>query len=47
MKNYDKNEESLFLMYLDSNNLYGFPMTEKLPVGNFKQVKNVKLMKNL
>ena len=40
MKNYDKNEESPFLMYLDANNLYGCPITEKLPVGNFKWVKN-------
>ena len=39
-KNYDKNEESSFLMYLDANNLYGCPLTEKLPVGNFKWVKN-------
>ena len=40
MKNYDKNEESPFLMYLDANNLYGCPITEKLPVGNFKWVKS-------
>ena len=39
-KNYDKNEESSFLMYLDANNLYGCPLTEKLPAGNFKWVKN-------
>ena len=48
MKDYNKNGESLFLMYLDPNNLYGCPMTEKLPVGNFKWVKtHLKLMKNL
>ena len=48
MENYDKNEESSFLMYLDANNLYGYTMTEKLPVGNFKWVKtHLKLMKNL
>ena len=40
MKNYDKNKESSFLMYLDPNNLYGCPVTEKLPVGNFKWLKN-------
>ena len=27
MKNYDKNEESSFLMYLDTNNLYGCSLT--------------------
>ena len=30
MKNYDKNKESLFLKYLDANNVYGFPMCKKL-----------------
>ena len=40
MKNYDKNEKSSFLMYSEANNLYGCPMTEKLPVGNFKWIKN-------
>ena len=41
MKNCDKNEESLFLEYLDANNLYGYPMNEKLPVGGFGWVKNL------
>ena len=36
MDNYDKNKESSFLQYLDANNLYGCPMTEKLPAGDFK-----------
>ena len=40
MKNYNKNEDSSFLEYQDANNLYGYPMTEKLPVGNFGWVKN-------
>ena len=40
MKNYDKNEESSFLMYFDANNLYECPLTENLPIGNFKWVKN-------
>ena len=48
MKNYGKNEESSFLMYLDAHNIYGCPMTEKLPIGNFKWVKkHLKEMKNL
>ena len=40
MDNYDGNKESSYLPYLDVNNLYGCPMTEKLPVGGFKFVKN-------
>ena len=36
MKNYDKNIESSYLMYLDENNLYGWVMSHKLPVNGFK-----------
>ena len=36
MNNYDKNKESSYLEYLDANNLYGYAMSKKLPVGNFK-----------
>ena len=39
MKNYDKNIISSFLMYLDANNLYGWAMSQKLPVNGFKLVK--------
>ena len=35
MKNYNKNIESSFLVYDDANNLYGFAMSKKLPIGNF------------
>ena len=36
MKNYDKKVESLYLTYLDANNLYGWAMSQKLPVNGFK-----------
>ena len=39
MKNYDKNIESSYLEYLDANNLYGWVMSQKLPVNGFKWVK--------
>ena len=29
MSNYDENEESVFLEFVDANNLYGYPMCEK------------------
>ena len=39
MKNYDKNNESLYIEYLDANNLYQRTMSQKLPVNGFKWVK--------
>ena len=41
MKNYNKNEESSYIQYLDANNLYGWAMSQKLPVNNFKWVKDI------
>ena len=32
MKNYNKYKEELFFQYLDANNLYGWAMSQKLPV---------------
>ena len=32
MKNYDKGIESSYLTYLDANNLYGWVISQKLPV---------------
>ena len=40
MKNYDKNEETSYIQYLDANNLYGWAMSQKLPVNGFKWVEN-------
>ena len=52
MKNYDKNIESLYLIYLDANNLYGWAMSQKLPIKGFKWVEdlsqfNEDLIKNI
>ena len=41
MKNYDKNIESSYLMYLDANNLYGWAMSQKLAVDGFKWVEKL------
>ena len=41
MKNYDKDIISSYLMYLDANNLYGWAMSQKLPVNGFKWVKTL------
>ena len=35
MKNYDKGIESSYLTYLDANNLYGWVISQKLPVNLF------------
>ena len=50
-KDYDKNIESLYIEYLDANNFYGWAMSQKLPVNNFKWVEdtskiNKKFIKN-
>ena len=49
MKNYDKNIESSYLLYLDANNLYRWGMSQKLPVNGFKWKKKTltNLMKSL
>ena len=42
MKSYDKNKESSYIQYLDADNLYGWAMSQKLPVNDFiKWIKNV------
>ena len=40
MKSYNNNEESSYIQYLDANNLYGWPMSKKLPVNGFKWLDN-------
>ena len=43
IKNDDKNIISSYLMYLDANNLYGWAMSQKLPVNGFKWVEKLRL----
>ena len=45
MKNYDKNIEPSYLMFLDANNLYGWAMSQKLLVNGSKWVKKVKIIR--
>ena len=41
MKNYDKNNKSSYMEYLDANDFYGCAMSQKLPVNGFKWGKNL------
>ena len=51
MKEYDKNKESSYIQYWDANNLYGWAISQGLPVNNFEWMKdtsqfNKDLMRN-
>ena len=39
MKNYNRYKEESFFQYLDANNLYGWAMSQKLPISGFKWKK--------
>ena len=41
MNNYDKTKILSYPMYLDANKLYGWAMSQKLPVNNFEWVKEM------
>ena len=43
IKNYNNNEESSYIQYLDANNLYGWAMSQKLPVNGFKWLDSDKI----
>ena len=41
MNNFNEYEESSYIQYLDDNNLYGWAMSQKLPVNNFKWINDI------
>ena len=41
MKNYNKDATSSYIEYLDAHNLYGWEMSQKLPVNGFKCAKKL------
>ena len=45
MKDYNPNEESTFIQYLDANNLYGWAMTQNLPTHGFNWMNNLTVEK--
>ena len=44
MENYNPDEESKFITYLDANNLYGWDMSQKLPYKNLRWMDEAKLV---
>ena len=44
MKDYDENKDSSYIQYLDTNNLYGMAMCEKLPVKGFKWMDDISII---
>ena len=43
MENCNKSLESLYLQYLDANNLYGWAMCKTLPVDRFKWIEDLSI----
>ena len=46
MKNYNPNEKSKYLLYLDANNLYGWAIVQKLPYDELRFEMNKTDLKN-
>ena len=43
MNNYDESKESSYIQYLYANNLYGWAMSQRLPVNNFNWVEDTSI----
>ena len=41
MKEYDKNKESSYFKYWNVNNIYGWAMSQKVPVNKFEWIKDI------
>ena len=46
MENYDESKESSYIQYLGANNLYGWAMSQKLPVNGFKWIDSNEINEN-
>ena len=44
LKHYDKSKELSYIQYWNVNNLYGWAMTQRLPVNNYEWIKDISLM---
>ena len=44
MDDYDPNVPTSYIQYLDANNLYGWAMSQSLPVGGFKWMSEKHLL---
>ena len=45
MEEYDEDSLSKYMMYLDANNLYGWAMSQHLPTGGFRWMKDEEINK--
>ena len=44
---YDPDKETSYILYLDANNLYGWAMSQPLPVGNFRWMRKMPTEKQI
>ena len=47
LHDYDPDKETSYILYLDANNLYGWAMSQPLPVGNFRWMQTMPTEKQI